>query len=101
VTVHNHGSEDGEGLACPETRLPGGQLKGRCLMEEVPLTDGVDGPVVGMATFWEDGRLVGMIVTDEEFAKKISSPFTPGMFSLRDENWIDNQLEDHIIRGED
>jgi hypothetical protein len=39
MTVHNHGTEEGEGLACPETRLPGGQLKGRCLMEENAMPD--------------------------------------------------------------
>jgi hypothetical protein len=35
VTVHNHGSEEGEGLACPETRLSDGSLKGRCLMDNI------------------------------------------------------------------
>lgn len=29
--VHNHGTEDGEGLACPETRLPDGTLQGKCM----------------------------------------------------------------------
>lgn len=32
--VHNHGTEEGEGLACPETRLLGGQLMGKCVYEE-------------------------------------------------------------------
>jgi hypothetical protein len=35
MTVHNHGSEEGEGLACPELRLPSGELKGRCLMNSL------------------------------------------------------------------
>jgi hypothetical protein len=34
VTVHNHGTEEGEGLACPELRLPSGRLKGKCLLQE-------------------------------------------------------------------
>lgn len=33
MAVHNHGSEEGEGLECPELRLPDGSLKGRCLMK--------------------------------------------------------------------
>jgi hypothetical protein len=32
--MHNHGSEEGEGLACPELRLPSGQRKGKCLLQE-------------------------------------------------------------------
>jgi len=32
--VHNHGAEEGEGLACPETRLLGGNLMGKCVYEE-------------------------------------------------------------------
>lgn len=32
--IHNHGSEEGEGLACPELRLPSGQRRGKCLLEE-------------------------------------------------------------------
>lgn len=34
MTVHNHGSEEGEGLACAELRLPDGSLKGACLMND-------------------------------------------------------------------
>ena len=30
MTVHNHGPEDGPGLACPESRVDG-QLRGACL----------------------------------------------------------------------
>lgn len=29
--VHNHGTEDGPGLACRETRLPDGSLRGACM----------------------------------------------------------------------
>lgn len=29
--VHNHGPEEGRGLACAEHRLPDGRLKGWCL----------------------------------------------------------------------
>jgi hypothetical protein len=32
VTVHNHGSEEGAGLACNESRLPDGSLIGACLL---------------------------------------------------------------------
>lgn len=33
MTVHNHGPEDGPGLACPERRVggPSGRLRGKCL----------------------------------------------------------------------
>ena len=34
--VHNHGTEEGEGLACPETRLLGGQLRGACMVSNWP-----------------------------------------------------------------
>lgn len=34
MVIHNHGSEEGEGLACNELRLPDGSLKGKCLMTE-------------------------------------------------------------------
>lgn len=32
--IHNHGSEEGEGLACNELRLPDGSRRGKCLMTE-------------------------------------------------------------------
>jgi hypothetical protein len=31
--VHNHGSEDGPGLACRETRQPDGRLRGECMKD--------------------------------------------------------------------
>ena len=31
LRVHDHGPEDGPGLACNETRLPDGTLRGACL----------------------------------------------------------------------
>lgn len=31
--MHNHGPEDGPGLACNEVRQPDGALKGACLLE--------------------------------------------------------------------
>lgn len=31
MPVHNHGTEDGPGLACKETRQPDGSLRGACL----------------------------------------------------------------------
>ena len=34
MNVHNHGTEDGPGLACKEFRLADGSLKGQCLIEE-------------------------------------------------------------------
>jgi hypothetical protein len=33
MTVHNHGPEEGVGLACNESRLPDGSLQGVCLMQ--------------------------------------------------------------------
>lgn len=33
--VHNHGTEDGPGLSCHESRLPDGSLVGRCLLPEL------------------------------------------------------------------
>lgn len=36
--IHNHGSEDGEGLGCPELRRPDGSLKGKCLVSHGNLT---------------------------------------------------------------
>lgn len=32
--VHNHGAEEGAGLACNELRQPDGSLKGQCLVKE-------------------------------------------------------------------
>lgn len=34
--VHNHGTEDGPGLACNERRLPNGQPRGACLADPEP-----------------------------------------------------------------
>lgn len=34
MTVHNHGPEEGVGLACNESRLPDGSLRGACTMPE-------------------------------------------------------------------
>lgn len=31
MTVHNHGTEDGPGLACRETRMASGGLRGACM----------------------------------------------------------------------
>lgn len=31
IPVHNHGTEDGPGLSCPEYRTDGGRLRGTCL----------------------------------------------------------------------
>jgi hypothetical protein len=36
MTVHNHGPEEGAGLACNESRLPDGSLQGVCLMPKEP-----------------------------------------------------------------
>jgi hypothetical protein len=33
--IHNHGTEEGEGLACPELRLPDGSRKGVCVINEL------------------------------------------------------------------
>ena len=35
MTIHNHGPEEGAGLACNELRLPDGSLKGACLGGQV------------------------------------------------------------------
>jgi hypothetical protein len=34
MAVHNHGAEEGAGLACNELRLPDGSLRGACLMDD-------------------------------------------------------------------
>lgn len=47
MTVHNHGSEEGAGLACNESRLPDGSLIGACMRDEVvQLMNGRDVPKV-------------------------------------------------------
>ena len=54
MTVHNHGPEDGPGLACPETVVDG-QLRGQC-MNHRPFTE------AELFTFWygEDNRKPGV-----------------------------------------
>lgn len=37
MPVHNHGSEEGAGLACNESRLPDGSLLGACMSTELPV----------------------------------------------------------------
>lgn len=32
MAVHNHGAEEGAGLACNELRLPDGSLRGACIV---------------------------------------------------------------------
>lgn len=34
MTVHNHGSEEGEGLSCAEVELSDGSIRGMCLIKE-------------------------------------------------------------------
>lgn len=34
MTVHNHGSEEGEGLACNESKSEDGTLRGACMKDE-------------------------------------------------------------------
>lgn len=34
MTVHNHGTEEGDGLSCPESRQDDGSLKGECVKLE-------------------------------------------------------------------
>lgn len=61
-TVHNHGFEEGRGLACRERRPPNGSLRGQCFTEDeaeqkailtspspAPSTDGVSDAVVEQA----------------------------------------------------
>lgn len=33
MSIHNHGSEEGDGLSCPETRQDDGSLQGKCMEE--------------------------------------------------------------------
>jgi hypothetical protein len=65
VTVHNHGSEEGEGLACPETRLSDGSLKGRCLMF---VSEGINNPGTGMVPkdFQQEAKHLVKDVIDNE-----------------------------------
>lgn len=39
MTVHNHGPEEGVGLACNESRLPDGSLRGACMSKKLPTPD--------------------------------------------------------------
>ena len=88
MVVHNHGSEEGAGLSCNELRLPNGQFRGACLVNEekkiVPLIDrtGNEPKVIGTAEVEiKDGLIqVEANITDEE-AKKIFRP-KPGDFSI-------------------
>lgn len=39
MAVHNHGSEEGEGLACNEALQPDGSLQGACLSGQEDKTE--------------------------------------------------------------
>lgn len=47
MSVHNHGTEDGPGLACNEVRLADGNRIGTCLIEHL------------LAEAWGDGYKCG------------------------------------------
>jgi hypothetical protein len=60
MTVHNHGTEDGPGLSCPERSIDG-KLRGAC-MERL------------LAEAWEAGREVGL-TQDFEATTQITNPY--------------------------
>lgn len=77
MIVHNHGTEDGPGLSCPEIRLPDGSLQGACMSKKwkmvqgnIPVfIDGDLGKLIGKLTFLinEDAPMATMtIVVDRK-----------------------------------
>ncbi len=64
--IHNHGAEEGEGLACNEFRLPDGSIMGACLLTQYD--------VMVVAEYWQNVRLLigqyarlGIYVTEDDF----------------------------------
>lgn len=68
--VHNHGTEEGKGLLCPERRLEDGALRGQCLDLFVKMPVYVAGHRAGMAQLSRDCEIISVeldtgIVPDE------------------------------------
>jgi hypothetical protein len=87
MPVHNHGTEDGPGLACRETRQPDGSLKGECLneVELLPLTAIIDGEkvVIGEVVM-DDKEILGQV--KPEYMHLFGIQDTPFSVSIHENN---------------
>jgi hypothetical protein len=63
VVVHNHGAEEGRGLACNESRLPDGSLRGACMMDSSDLFRQFAGCKVDVTD--ENGNRIAVGTMDE------------------------------------
>ena len=73
MTAHNHAPWEGEGLGCPELRLPNGDVKGKCIVKD-DLIKGVISPNMFREIIWRNELMIssegfnnpGTDMTDEE-----------------------------------
>jgi len=92
--VHNHGPEDGPGLACNERRVAG-RLMGACLLGDdtvispgafksvdglkVPLRLGQGGPIIGTAEISRDGEVITAELKSGHIPNELRDMFVVGL----------------------
>ena len=82
--VHNHGPDEGPGLACPE-RYVNAELKGRCLWPQpqgdisVPVKDRPGGAVIGTAFISPNGKIVNVELESSLMSESLVRSLTYGL----------------------